>query len=540
MYNVAHFLTTQADQAPEASAVKLDWARSGWRPARSIHKSFLELDLAASAVADRLQARGVARGMRVLMLVKPGFDLICVVFALFKLGAIPIVVDPGMGLKKFLRCVRGASPQALVGIPMALILARLFPRSFVEVRIRTGVRSLVSSVARKGAAPSRRPAVTVEADELAAILFTSGSTGPAKGVHYTHGMMSAQVAMIRQQYGIKPGEVDLPMLPVFALFNPALGMCTVVPDMNPSRPASVDPKRMIAAIQAQQVSNSFGSPAIWSKLARYCLQQQIQLPSIRRILMAGAPVSSELMEQMQAIVPNGSIHTPYGATEVLPVSSITAQEVIAETAAATQAGKGTCVGKPLAGVEIVIIAAQDSPIERLQFARQLPTGEVGEIVVTGPSVTRSYDRLPAADAAAKIQDGERLWHRMGDLGYLDADGRLWFCGRKAECVQRAEDVLYTDCCEAIFNQHPSVYRSALIDLGGGQAGLVIEPEADAFPRTASKRAKFIAELEALAEPHPHLRQQLRFFFEQRFPVDVRHNAKIHRLALARQFRAALK
>jgi acyl-CoA synthetase (AMP-forming)/AMP-acid ligase II len=176
----------------------------------------------------------------------------------------------------------------------------------------------------------------------------------------------------------------------------------------------------------------------------------------------------------------------------------------------------------------------------LQFARQLPTGEVGEIVVTGPSVTRSYDRLPAADAAAKIQDGERLWHRMGDLGYLDADGRLWFCGRKAECVQRAEDVLYTDCCEAIFNQHPSVYRSALIDLGGGQAGLVIEPEADAFPRTASKRAEFIAELEALAEPHPHLRQQLRFFFEQRFPVDVRHNAKIHRLALARQFRVALK
>ncbi|MGB0418656.1 MAG: fatty acid CoA ligase family protein, partial [Opitutales bacterium] len=417
MYNVAHFLTIQADQAPEASAVKLDWARSGWRPARSIHKSFLELDLAASAVADRLEARGVGRGMRVLMLVKPGFDLICVVFALFKLGAIPIVVDPGMGLKKFLRCVRGAGPQALVGIPMALILARLFPRSFAEVQIRTGVRSLVSAVARKGAAPSRRPAVTVEADELAAILFTSGSTGPAKGVHYTHGMMSAQVAMIRQQYGIKPGEVDLPMLPVFALFNPALGMCTVVPDMNPSRPASVDPKRIIAAIQAEQVSTSFGSPAIWSQLARYCLQQQIQLPSIRRILMAGAPVSSELMAQMQAIVPNGSIHTPYGATEVLPVSSITAQEVLAETAAATRAGKGTCVGKPLAGVEIVIIAAQDSPIARLQLARQLSIGEVGEIVVTGPSVTRSYDRLPAADAAAKIQDGERVWHRMGDLGY---------------------------------------------------------------------------------------------------------------------------
>ena len=133
---------------------------------------------------------------------------------------------------------------------------------------------------------------------------------------------------------------------------------------------------------------------------------------------------------MQAIVPNGSIHTPYGATEVLPVSSITAQEVLVETAAVTRAGKGTCVGKPLSGVEIVIIAAQDSPIERLQLARRAPTGQ-GEIVVTGPSVTRSYDHLPAADAAAKIEDGDKIWHRMGDLGYLDVDGRLWFCGRKA-------------------------------------------------------------------------------------------------------------
>ena len=373
-------------------------------------------------------------------------------------------------------------------------------------------------------------------DELAAILFTSGSTGPAKGVLYEHGMFMAQVEAIRGQYGIEPGEVDLPMLPVFALFNPALGMCTVVPEMNPSRPATVDPEKIVRAIRQNEVTNSFGSPALWTKIARYCESHQITLPSIRRILMAGAPVPPTLMEQMQGIIPHGNIHTPYGATEALPVSSISATEVLQETAEKTRKGEGTCVGQPLPGVEVRIVPPTENPIKSIDQAAELAPGEVGEIIVKGPSVTRGYDALPEADAKSKIADQGTHWHRMGDLGKLDEQGRIWFCGRMVERVVTADGPLYTDCCEAIFNQHAKVYRSALIDNGAGRPAIVIEPEPGHFPSSEAAKEEFSRELAQLAQANPITKKINRFYFEKSFPVDVRHNAKIHRLSLAERYR----
>lgn len=534
-FNVAHFLAQQAEAQPSAPAVR---APTGTAPDGSIlydERTFSELEAEASAAAHFFSVQGVGRGTRVLLMVKPGLDLIRIVFALFKIGAVPIVIDPGMGLKKFLRCVRHSKPQALIGISAAIWIGRLFRPSFRGVDIRTGVgrhfECKIKAFAEKGAFP----VVDSKEDELAAILFTSGSTGPAKGVCYAHGMFLAQVEAIRRQYGIEPGEVDLPMLPVFALFNPALGMCTVVPEMNPSRPATVDPEKIVRAIQQNAVSNSFGSPALWTKIARYCEAHSIQLPTIRRILMAGAPVPPALMEQMRAIIPNGEIHTPYGATEALPVSSISATEVLGETAIRTQKGEGTCVGEPLPGVSVRIIQPSDGAIGQIDQAVDLIAGEIGEIIVKGPSVTRGYDQLPEADAHSKIADDSVCWHRMGDMGWLDESGRLWFCGRKVERVLSRAGAMYTDCCEAIFNQHPKVYRSALVDLGGGLPGIVIESEAGDFPQTAAGRKEFIDSLEELAQGNPLTASIVHFFFEASFPVDVRHNAKIHRLSLARKY-----
>jgi acyl-CoA synthetase (AMP-forming)/AMP-acid ligase II len=498
-------------------------------------RSFAALEAEASATAHALAALGVAGGTRVLLMVRPGLDLIRIVFALFKMGAVPIVIDPGMGLGKFLRCVRHARPEAIVGIPAAIWIARIFRGSFRGVGIRCAVGAGFAARIESFRGRGSYPVVDSWAEELAAILFTSGSTGPAKGVHYAHGMFLAQVEAIGAAYGIEPGEVDLPMLPVFALFNPALGMCTVVPEMNPSRPASVDPERIVRAIEQNGVSNSFGSPALWSKIAGYCEAEGVNLPSIRRILMAGAPVPPALMERMLAICPNGEIHTPYGATEALPVSSIAAREVLAETARRTDRGEGTCVGRPLPGVSVRVIVPVDGPIAGIERVEDCAPGAIGELIVRGPSVTRGYDALPQADAASKIPDGDALWHRMGDMGWIDGEGRLWFCGRKAELVATVEGPLYTDCCEAIFNQHPEVARSALIDLGEGQPGLVIEPMPGAFPRGPKQRARFIEEMERLAAGQAGTRQIKRFFFERHFPVDVRHNAKIHRLSLARKY-----
>ncbi|TVP81281.1 MAG: peptide synthase [Puniceicoccaceae bacterium] len=534
-FNVAHFLAEQAAAQPTAAAVRAPVGRTEDGSIRYTERSFAALEAEASATAHYFAAAGIGRGGRVLLMVRPGLDLIRIVFALFKLGAVPIVIDPGMGLKKFLRCVRHSRPSALVGIAPAIWVARCFRPSFRGVDIRIGVGRAFEKEIANYADRGAYAVVDSAADELAAILFTSGSTGPAKGVCYAHGMFLAQVEAIRRQYGIEPGEVDLPMLPVFALFNPALGMCTVVPEMNPSRPATVDPARIVQAIRQNAVSNSFGSPALWTKIARYCERESITLPSIRRILMAGAPVPPALMAQMRALLPNGDIHTPYGATEALPVSSISATEVLEQTAVRTQKGEGTCVGQALPDVKLRIIEPAEGAIASIEDVVAEPAGRIGEIIVQGPSVTRAYDQLPEADASSKIVDAAGVWHRMGDMGWLDAEGRLWFCGRRVERVQTADGPMYTDCCEAIFNAHPDVYRSALIDLGGGRPGMVIEPEPGSFPKSAAAKAAFAQALAELGGQHALTASIRDFFFEANFPVDVRHNAKIHRLSLARKY-----
>lgn len=516
---------------PSACAVRAPFPRRrASDPLRYRSESFAELEASSNAVARALTARGIRRGQRTLLMVKPGLDLIQICFALFKIGAIPVVIDPGMGLRSFLSCVRRTEPASLVGIPLATILSRFFRGDFRSLRRRI-------TVGARGAPkdPGSFAVVPSAADELAAILFTSGSTGAPKGVCYEHGMFDAQVRLIRETYGIEPGEVDLPMLPIFALFNPALGMTTIVPEMNPSRPATVDPARIVQAIEMNRVTNSFGSPVLWTRIADFLERENRTLPTLRRILMAGAPAAPTLLRRLLSRLPHGEIHTPYGATECLPVSTLSAEEILGETANRSESGAGTCVGKPLNAVSARIIAPVDGPIASLEETSALPAGAIGEILVTGPSVTKAYDRLSEATATAKLRDRDgRVWHRMGDMGYFDESGRLWFCGRKVERVLTARGPLYTDPIEGIFNAHSAIFRSALIGLGNPPnqtPAVVIEWKHGATPLTAS-------ELRQLALGHPLTASIETFFSHPGFPVDVRHNAKIHRLKLKRQFEQA--
>jgi acyl-CoA synthetase (AMP-forming)/AMP-acid ligase II len=330
------------------------------------------------------------------------------------------------------------------------------------------------------------------------------------------------------------------MLPVFALFNPALGLTTVVPEMNPSRPATVDPAVIVQAITQGGVTNSFGSPVLWRKVVDHCLARRITLPSLRRVLCAGAPVPPPLMADFRKVAPQATMYSPYGATEALPVATVSDREILESAAARTAAGAGTCVGRPVPGVDVRVIRLDDEPIREWSDDLVLPVGEIGEIVVRGAQVTREYDHLPEATAAAKIPDPRAtrhpapgtspVWHRMGDCGSFDAEGRLWFCGRKAERVRTAHGDMFTERCEPVFNQHPAVARCALIGLGAPgtqEPAIVVETKPGATVTAA--------ELRSLGRACPTTRDITAFFFHPGLPVDVRHNAKIHRLALARQF-----
>ncbi len=531
--NVAQRLTDSANLTPDQLALIVCDARGRSRA----ELSFRDLDELVNRLAAGLIQHGLVPGDRIVLMVRPGLEFLALVFALFRAGAVVVLIDPGMGLAQVIDCLEDVSPSGFVSVPSVQWARWYWRRRFPHARLNVCVGRLAPSstsyhrLARADASQFVPPAIT--STDPAAIIFTSGSTGPAKGVEYEHGMFSAQADLLRDHFGIKPGERDLPAFPLFALFNTVMGVTSVFPAFDPTRPAAADPRHVIAPILVQHVTQAFGSPALWDRVGRYCQSQGITLPSLARVLSAGAPVPPRVVRLMRAVleVPDGDIHTPYGATEALPVAVISGKEIVTETAALSAQGSGTCVGRLFPGVDVQIARIADSPIARFDDLELLPPGDVGEIVVRGASVTRRYFRQDQATALAKVQDGSSVWHRMGDLGYLDDQQRLWFCGRKAHRVETAAGLLFSVPCEAIFNEHPSVLRSALVGLGQRprqQPVLVVE----LTPEAGDPTDALTAELLALGAAHSLTAEVRAILFHPSLPVDIRHNVKINREQLA--------
>lgn len=505
------------------------------------HLTFAQLNTESSRYASGLSKLGIKKGQRVLLMVKPGLEFVSIVFALFRLGAVPVLIDPGMGLSNLLKCIKQAEPEVLIAIPLVHIL-KTFRRNYfssIKHSITVGRKLFWEGQTLRTVQEKEWcdfPPVKTGADDPAAILFTSGSTGIPKGVLYQHGMFMAQVEQIKSSYGINERDVDMPTFPLFALFSAAIGMTCIIPDIDYTRPAKVNPKKIVEAIKKHGVTTSFGSPAIWNRVGKYCLKNQLQLPSLKRIFMAGAPVPGYVLERFENILSGSAdTHTPYGATEALPVASISGRERL-KTEVKSKKGAGTCVGKPLPQIEMKIIKITDDPIPDWEDNLLLNNGEKGEIVVKGDIVTRSYFQMEEQTALAKIKDGDSVWHRMGDIGYFDKDGRLWFCGRKKQRIIMKNKTLFTVPCEAIFNQHPNVYRSALVGMGSQnnqRPVIIIEPEKGKMPRLSATRKRFIKELLELGKKTEDTKNIQDVLFHPSFPVDIRHNVKISREKLAR-------
>ena len=536
--NIAHCLKEEAARQPRNRAVIF---KSGYdcdgNPAY-VHYTFEQLDKRSDYLAWGMKRQGLTAGMKTLLMIRPSLDFYALVFALFKLGAVPVMIDPGMGWPGFLNCVTQVAPEGFIGIPAAQLL-RLFcskPFATVKVNITLGRNSLLGGcpVCKLQGIEAPFEVHCPQPGETAAMLFTSGSTGPAKGVTYTHDIFNTQLKILRSEYGISPGEMDLACFPLFSLFTVGLGACAVIPQIDPTHPALATPLEIIEPIQHLGITYSFGSPTLWDRVSRYCVSHKIKLPGLKRIIMAGSPVPGRVHEALLTHVldEDAETFTPYGATESLPVANFKGSEMLAETRSATDKGAGMCVGKPLAINQVRIIKITDEPIAAWDDTLVLPTGEIGEICVKGPVVTREYYKRPDATALAKIQDGDDIWHRIGDLGYFDEKGRLWFCGRKAHRVETGGVTLHSVRCEALFNVEPGVRRSALVGVGkrpNQTPVIIIEPEPDSFNKLASDEKRFleIASQNPMTAPIKHV------LFHRSFPVDVRHNAKINREQLAK-------
>ena len=533
--NIAAALPRLARERPGQVAMRCPGA--GGRYGVAI--TYAELDARSDAIAAGLARRGIVRGTRTVVMVRPTPEFFLLMFALFKAGAVPVLVDPGIDKRALKQCLDEAQPGAFIGIPLAMLAkAVLGWAKAARVRITTGRRAwladaTLAEVERDGAEAGPQLADTAP-DEVAGLLFTSGSTGVPKGVVYRHRHFVAQIAMLGEAFGIAAGGIDLPTFPPFALFDPALGLTSIIPDMDPTRPARADPRKLHAAIARFGVTQLFGSPALMGVLAAH----GEKLPTLKRVTSAGAPVPPEVVRRMlELLPPDAQLWTPYGATECLPVAVIEGRELLT-LRARTEAGAGTCVGRPVAGNTVRIIRIDDGAMPEWSDGLLAGAGQVGEITVAGPSATDAYFNREAQTALAKIREtlpdgGTRIVHRMGDLGYFDDEGRLWFCGRKSQRVV-VDDLatLCTEQIEPVFNAHPQVLRTALVGIGekGAQVPvLVFELKPDA----RSAAAKVADELRHLAQGFAHGAKIDRFLHHPKpFPVDIRHNAKIGREKLA--------
>ena len=506
--------------------------------------TFTQLETESDRLAFGLERIGIIRGTRTILMVTPGMEFFITIFAMFKVGAVPVVVDPGMGIDRMLQCLEQGKPKAFIGIEKAHILRKLKPGFFKSVKhwVTVGKRWFwggytLDQLMMQTDDPY--PKARTTRDETAAIVFTTGSTGPAKGVVYTHGNFEAQIKQIQDHFQIDPDEIDLPTFPLFALFDPILGMTAVIPDMDPTKPALVDPRKIIEAVENHGVTNMFASPALLNRVGKFGKENHIKLPSLRRVISAGAPVTPANIEQFSTLLSDpAQIHTPYGATEAVPVISIGSNEILAETKKLSEQGFGMCIGRPICNTCVELIKISDDPVTQLHDKLKVPGNQVGEITVKAGLVTERYFNNREADLLAKIPDADgKVWHRMGDLGWKDSKGRLWFCGRKNHRVITKDETLFTIPVEAIFNNHEKVFRSALAGAGprNMQTPVVfIEP----YSKISNKKA-FIKELLDLAKSNPLTAGIDHVFIEKAFPVDIRHNSKIFREKLAGKARRKL-
>lgn len=476
--------------------------------------------------AQAMLEHGVRSGDRIAVLVPPSVDLLAVIYACWRIGAVTVVADRGLGLRGLGAAVRSARVRHVVGPRRALLAARTLGWARRAGAIDVG--ALGSSATRPPL--SAQPLASLEApapgpDDPAAVVFTSGATGPAKGVRYTHRQLCAQRDALRAVYDIRPDDRFVAAFAPFAVFGPALGITSGLPDMDVTAPATLTAAALEAACCRVDATMVFASPAALANVVRTVSGPLPALAKVRLVMSAGAPVPIETLQAMAALCPAASLHTPYGMTEVLPVADISLAARVA-----TGTGRGVCVGLPVDGCDVMIVATDAS-----QGLAPLPAGATGEVVIAAPWMSSGYDRLWYTEQAARPVIDGRVWHRSGDVGHLDQAGNLWIEGRAIHLIATSSGPVTPVPLEVAAATVPGVRRAAAVGIGPvgvQQVVLVLELET---PAEGAAPMEMAAQVRAVCAPQV----VAAVWTTKALPVDIRHNAKIDRAALARTMERTL-
>jgi olefin beta-lactone synthetase len=544
IFNVADIAHRVAQRDPERIAVIAPAGHNVDGSRRYRRHTYRKLSNDVESVALGMRELGIAERTRTVFMAPPSYAGCVAGLALTRVGATTVWIDPAVGYWNVADRLRNVEVEAFVGVRLAHVARRVFgwgPRFGTKAVVVDGrwlgARSL-DSLRRPVLDAPARPEVAPS--DTAAIMFTTGSTGPAKPTLYEHRNMCHVFRLVHRTWRFDQSSsvpVDMPVFPAFFSVGLSAGGTVVIPPIDYVRqgPADVSPHALLEVIRDCRVQTLFASPVILENLARLGRDEGARAPSLRTVIGGGAPLYAEMIAPMRAMMGDaGEVHADYGATEALPATELAGAEALRERHA-TARGAGLCLGRPFAGVDVKIIAITDGPIAAAAEMRELPAGELGEIVVRGPHVSPRYAGDPASTRANKIPDGAgRVWHRLGDAGYLDAEGRLWCGGRVSHRVVLPTGTLYPLMCEPIFDAHPRVQRSALVGVRTAHdlVPVLCVELIDGRVRGADLAA-LRTELLAIAAAHATTAAIRHVLFHPRLPVDPRHNSKIERPALAR-------
>lgn len=517
--NIATILHDRTATHPQLPAI-ID---TDWHHSRTI--AFADLELAASRVCTLLRRCGLQPGDAVLVFYPMSVELYTTLLALFRLGLVAMFLDPGVGRRHINQCCKLYPPKALIASPKAHLL-RLVSPALRRIPLKFAIAFPVPGAIswhRAWHLPPDPEIFPCNHDTPALLTFTSGSTGQPKAALRTHGFLVDQYRVLAQCLQPKPGEVELVTLPIFVLANLAAGMTSVIPKGDLRFPGAIGPSPIIAQIQTHKPSRILASPAFLERLSEYCLKRRLTLPSIEKIFSGGAPVMPSSIAQWQQIAPQAEFTVVYGSTEAEPIAHISHRHIKHEDVVATLNGRGLLVGKPVSAIQLRILRQQwgktINSYSYTEFATAcLPPETAGEIVVSGNHVLPSY-LYGHGNEETKFSVENIPWHRTGDAGYLDLQGRLWLLGRCQASIEDEYGILYPFAVEAVVQHHPGIRRAAIVSYRGKRI-LVVELN------NSQSKINLTSLQQSLVNTHI---QDIKVC--PKIPVDKRHNSKIDYPAL---------
>lgn len=533
-YNIANYLIEAAEKFPLKEAII-----EGLKDSKYKKITFSELNILSNQYANYFIKKGVKDNQKVLILINFSINFIAITYALFKIGAIPVFIDKGTRIKKILKSMKNVEPYVLIGNLQTNIIGIILKRYITSIKLNIIIFENLPILEQYFIKKIKNESAHFKLKEgndkkTIAILFTSGSTGQPKAVIYTHEMIKAQLTLLKEQYEFISEETDLSTLPVFSLFDAALQMTTIIPNVNIAKPSSINPKNIIQCINQFKATTTYASPLIIEKILKYISDKQLTLPSLRRLLIYGSPLPTLTIQKIYKTFQNVNISVTYGATEALPISSITLDEIKKETLENTMQGKGICLGYTFKNIKINIIKISEHPIENINDTIILDKHLCGEIIVYGDIVSTKYYNDELSTKLSKIKDKDKYWHRTGDIGFTDEKNRLWYMGRKEDIIYCPNKMLFTIPIETLYDNYYKINKSALIGLGNKPNQIpviIIQPYKKYYPKNKNAYNEFVNEVILMKKSYHILNEIKHVLFHPSLPLDIRHNSKILRKEL---------